>query len=154
MTESKYMVNGVSKTEEEMDALFEKAEREGSEKAKELETYLAVCAADPTAISRITRIGRRDVGALYTGRAPMKNEELDALCFKIVCLIANGKTKLKNGTGKGEWNNGFMGSRWWDWESEDGKISCRVAFYSKKFSANWRGGEKNYALCLDFERND
>lgn len=157
--DSKITMNGESKTADEMDAFFAKVEREHADKAKELTTFLKVC-ADGTGerLNALTYIGRRNAGRDFGG-AEMANEEMVELVRTILHDIVLGKTKLKNEKGKGDWNNGNMGSRWWDWEgmvadAEQRKVrevSCRVAFFSKKYSANWTR-DKPYALTFDIEK--
>jgi hypothetical protein len=149
MTDSKFVVNGEPKTADEMTAFFEKVEREGEDKKKELTTYLKVC-ADGTGmrLNALTEVRARNAGK-GVGGAEITQEELTELVHRLLHRIVMGETKLKNGGKKGEWNNGNMGSRWWDWE--EGKVSCRVAFFSKKFSADWKF-EKPYALTFDLEK--
>ena len=143
------------KTDDEMVALMEKVDREHADKKKELETFLKVC-ADGTGetLNRIAYIGRKDHTLYYKhpkDRRPLPTkEELEDLTSRILHKVVMGETVLKNGKGKGEWNNGDLGSRWWDWE--EGDMECRIAFHSKKFfSGDWKYKE-SYALLLNFCR--
>lgn len=140
----------------EADAFFQKVEDNHKPKAKELQHWLNRIAFNLKEFNRSTHLLRRDLGKKEEGKAcglvEMTPEEFEGATNEIMACLLQGETKLKNGKGKGQWNNGTLGSRWWDWESEDGKTTCRIAFFSKKFSENWTR-ERDYAITLDFEKS-
>ena len=132
-------------TSTEAKTFFEKVEAEHKEKAKELKTFLQVCGCGDggTRMNRIAFIGRTTIGT------PIAEKELNDATNNIFRQLVLGTTTLKNGKNKGEWNNGSFGSRWWDWTN--GKLFCRIAFHSKRFSTEWEHPEA-YALLLTFEK--
>jgi hypothetical protein len=100
----------------------------------------------------------RDAGKTQMGRecglVEMTRDEMLANANKIMRLLFDGKTHVKNAKGKGDWNVGTMGSNWMDWESDDGKTTCRIAWKCRKFTTEddpWTI-EEDYALLLAFEK--
>ena len=81
--------------------------------------------------------------------SPIKwNNEGEAMNLfrKMLDRIFSGEQEV-NGK-KGQWNNGCFGSRWYD--DRNTYKTCRVAFYSKKTSTEWKC-DKAYLLDFTFE---
>jgi hypothetical protein len=71
------------------------------------------------------------------------------LLRKMLDRIFSGEQKV-NGKRR-QWNNGCFGSRWYD--DYNTYMTCRVAFYSKKSSTEWKHG-KTHLLVFTFEPRD
>ena len=121
---------------------FKRIEEQHDGKRTELENYLKVIKNNPQRLWAITSLGINKDSAIV--------DEVISTYVKIINhgLILSGIAKI-NGE-KGNWSVGDLGSRWLDWDSPDGKTTCRVAFYSKKYSEDWEH-DKPYALTFDFE---
>jgi hypothetical protein len=81
--------------------------------------------------------------------APVKwNDDGEAmkLFHKMLKRIFSGEQKV---SGKlGHWSNGCFGSRWYD--DRNTYMTCRVAFYSRKTSTEWKH-DKPHLLDFTFE---
>jgi hypothetical protein len=90
----------------------------------------------------------------YRDEKPVKWDEMTAeesvsvegLLEKMVGRIFSGEQEV-NGK-KGEWSNGCFGSRWYD--DRNKHTTCRVAFYSRKSSTEWKS-DKSYMMSFTFE---
>jgi hypothetical protein len=121
-------------------------------KKTELENFLTVCMGRPELLHSICSIGAMDGYSLDPECcAPVSDALLRKAMTKCVERILAGC--YVNGK-DGHFSNGFMGSRWLDlnvWAQQNGLTYCRCAFYSKKFSKDWKG-DKPYRIMLTVEK--
>lgn len=146
MTDIIHHVKGY--TAEEFKEKQENIDKEIDSKHKELRTYLDVIAYNPNRFNALTCVVVKDFGG-YCDLIPLTKEERDKYSQEIMMKIVHG---MEINGKKGQWSNGFMGSRWFDWENKITKTSCRVAFYSKKYQKDW-DFPKPYAITLSFEKS-
>jgi hypothetical protein len=126
-------------------SFFDKVEAESDGKRTELKNYLIVIKGNLDRFEALTEIGCRKTDDSITPR------DMVNYYIPIMTYILSGKMKV-NGK-KNNWSCGCFGSRWFDWDNGNpDKIICRIAFYSKKYSTNWKFGDKPYALTLDFAK--
>lgn len=124
---------------------FDKVEAEDNGKRTELKNYLKCIKGNLDRFEALTKIRWTKSDDLI-----ITTRDIALNCYlPITYYILSGEMKV-NGK-KNNWSCGCFGSRWFDWDSPDGKISCRIAFHSKKYSTEWKFGDKPYALTLNFE---
>jgi hypothetical protein len=125
-------------------SFFDKVEAESKGKRTELINYLKVIKGNLERFEALTEIECNKSDDSITIRDMLN------WYIPIMYLILSGKMKV-NGK-KNNWSCGCFGSRWFDFDGSNG-ITCRISFYSKKYSTEWRFGDKPYALTLNFENN-
>ena len=121
-------------------------------KKKELQNFLKVCEGKPSLLRQICDIGAIDGHSLDSEAcAPIER-------FFIYKAMSHCVNRILEGcevNGKdGHFSCGFLGSRWMDlddWARAYGLTHCRCAFYSKKFSEEWKS-DKPYLIQLTVEK--
>ncbi len=120
----------------------------------ELETYLKFIAEKPDLMETITDCRmtysvfgvERNIDNLL----PFRQERIKTLQEKIVKKILSGKMKVDGS--RGNWSNGFLGSRWFDIDSASVALTCRVSFYSRRQFGN--DGDSPYRMLFSFEERE
>lgn len=129
--------------------------KDASEKnRKELENYLSYVAGNQDLLESITTI--KMSYSIFGGMRPIDSlpqfriDRIKTLTEKILKKILSGKMKV-DGT-RGNWSNGFLGSRWFDIDSASVALTCRVCFYSRKELG--KSAKNPYLLGLCFEERE
>lgn len=140
---------------EQAKSYMDEADKNAKPKKKELEMYLNRIAHNPDRFNNLTHTLIRDMGKTAEGKScgliEINTDEMRLLTMSIISKFLF--TEMKVNGKEGHWNNGCFGSRWYDWTSEDGNTTCRVAFFTKKFGQVPESIPKDYVLEFKFERS-
>jgi hypothetical protein len=120
---------------------FDKIAEEDDGKRTELKNYLKIITNNYDRMVALTSIASKTV-------LPLTDDEKNSYSVMIIRRLISGDMKVDGE--ENNWNCGSFGSRWFDWDSPDGKTTCRVAFYSKKYSNGWNHTNP-YRITLTFE---
>jgi hypothetical protein len=133
-------------------AFFTRHADNSKAKKKELEQFLNRVCGSYERLDELAYVGLKDHGTTEFGRQcgllPCAPEHLREIQGIVFASLTSGTMKV-NGK-RGHWNNGDMGSRWFDFDH--GGADVRVSFQSRKFSDEEWTLDEDYAILISVER--
>lgn len=122
-----------------------------AQKEKELKDFVKVVRGNPRLFLAITDYSAVDGNTLDPGCCEKVDKAvIQRVLHSFLDLVISGTMKVNGKTNN--WCNGSFGNRWCDMKAEDfGLDYIRVAFYSKKFSKEWKY-DKPYLIVITCEK--